>query len=183
MVILAVRQGFFNVQTRTPRLPTQEIPRVALDLSMPTTNHRAFSHRLIGIYVPWDPGGTKSFLALNRSALPRNYILRDLSGDFNASLSAFSLSNTASLSQLLYSQFRHDTKTVDLWRTQQPLVVMHEWRPIADVTSTLSNRSFNILDRVATPLELVFSQDPSKSRILYPCNRSSSYAPRFFRPW
>ncbi|KIM42929.1 hypothetical protein M413DRAFT_26890 [Hebeloma cylindrosporum] len=57
-VIVAIRRGLFNIQL----VPMHDALRgraVALDLLIPTTNHKAFSHRLIGVYAPWNPGGTE----------------------------------------------------------------------------------------------------------------------------
>lgn len=48
--------GLFNVQPLP--IPDTLCGRVVvLDLTIPTESNLGFTHRLIGIYAPWDPGG------------------------------------------------------------------------------------------------------------------------------
>ncbi|PPR01351.1 hypothetical protein CVT26_015409 [Gymnopilus dilepis] len=147
-VIVAVKQGLFNVQNLS--LPDALRGRaVALDLSISTVNHRTFSHRLIGAYAPWDPGGDDDAVlfwpAITDLCNTAPYSW-SISGDLNVSLSTMETSSSMpSLTRHLYTLFLRNTNAIDLWQTQSPVDIRHDWTYRSHDSTSLS-----IIDRCAT---------------------------------
>ena len=154
-VIVGVRRGLFNVQpiTVSDKLRGRA---VALDLTIPTDHNRGFRHRLIGVYAPWNPGGT---LDDENSFWPEITCLCNLSsyswslhGDFNATLLASESSSTSldiSASRLAYSHFLTSTDAVDLWRTQPSCDVTRQHTHSTHRTSLNQVPTQSIIDRSA----------------------------------
>ena len=175
-VIVAIRRGFFTVH----QLSTSDCLRgrvVALDLTIPTVHNRAFQHRLIGIYAPWDPGGSfhddRSFwfqIAQLCHSAPFSW---SLYGDFNATLSATettSTSNTPSTSRAHYSQFLRLTDAVDLWQSQPQTFassVVHTCRSPNPISPSVS--SYSIIDRVAASRLGVLAGEIAVHPAFVPC--------------
>ncbi|GBE78620.1 hypothetical protein SCP_0115090 [Sparassis crispa] len=121
---------------------------VALDIVIPTTSGHGFTHRLIAIYAPWDPGGSEtdnafwSRIADLCSTAPFSWTVV---GDCNATLtlsesSSANLRISAASSQ--YRTFLNTSHGVDLWSQ----------RDDADASSMYtfhSNNGLSIIDRVA----------------------------------
>jgi hypothetical protein len=94
---------------------------VALDLSIRTTNHEAFSHRLIGVHTPWDLGGREDDENLCWSSSITNfyneapYSCQSLTGDTHACLPiSETTSSSLSTSRIFYAHLLCDTNSVDL---------------------------------------------------------------------
>ena len=120
-IIVGVRRGLFNVQPLQLH-PSLDGHVLALDLIIPTTEGGGFTHRLIGIYAPWDPGNQDSnfwhSLSTLCSSSPFSWSVH---GDFNATLSFAESSSTAPQidnSRQAYSAFLQETNGLDLWRSQ-----------------------------------------------------------------
>ncbi|KAG2348418.1 DNase I-like protein, partial [Suillus weaverae] len=101
---------------------------VAVDLVIPTA-HGGFPHRLIGVYVPWDPGMTagpdphsSSAFWMSITQLCRHSPYSwSLIGDCNVTLNigeTSSRSTSLSQAQLQYQTFLCDCHAVDIWDTQ-----------------------------------------------------------------
>lgn len=123
-VIVGIRRGLFNVQPVTVSDKLQGRV-VALDLCIPTDHHLGFRHRLIGVYAPWNPGGTLDYENFFWPELTELCNLANHSwsvhGDLNATLHASessSFSLTVPPSRLAYTNFLTSTNGLDLWRTQ-----------------------------------------------------------------
>ena len=129
---------------------------VALDLTIPTDRNRGFRHRLIGIYAPWNPGGT---LEDESSFWPEITCLCNLSsyswslhGDFNATLLGSESSSTSldiSPSRLAYSLFLTLTDAIDLWRSQPTTDVTRQYTHRSQHTSLNQVPTYSIIDRSA----------------------------------
>ncbi|KAF8972557.1 hypothetical protein BDZ97DRAFT_1722685, partial [Flammula alnicola] len=165
-VIVGVRRGLFNVQL-VP-LPSILAGRaVALDLTIPTTDNRGFTHRLIGIYAPWNPGvGDSSdhdfWPAISQICLSAPFSW-SLHGDFNATLSsAESSSPTYSINnaRLLYSQFLRQTESIDLWGTLADCP-LDQYFTFKSFDSNVSDHAQNIL-----PVRTII--DPYSPRFRFP---------------
>ena len=120
-IIVGVRCGLFNVQPLQLH-PSLDGRVLALDLIIPTTEGGGFTHRLIGIYAPWDPGNQDSnfwhSLSTLCSSSPFSWSVH---GDFNATLSFAESSSTAPQidnSRQAYSAFLQETNGLDLWWSQ-----------------------------------------------------------------
>ena len=126
-MIVALQCGFFTVQ-QVFTADTLCGGAVTLDLTIPTANHKAFIHHLIGIYAPWDPGGTKDNEHLFWSEIANLCHSAKFSwsvcGDLNAMLSIMESTTghpTISPACIQYSQFLHFTDGIDLWQSQPDL--------------------------------------------------------------
>ena len=130
-VIVGVRQGLFNVQ------PVQLHSSlnghvVALDLIIPTTQSGGFTHCLIGIYAPWDPGihQDNNFwhsLSTLCSSSPFSWSIH---GDFNATLSfmeSSSITPQVDNSHHAYSDFLQEMNGLDLWQSQPDFSLQHSF--------------------------------------------------------
>jgi hypothetical protein len=154
-IIVAVRHGILTVQ----RLLTADPLRgraVALDLTIPTTNNVAFPHRFIGVYAPWNPGGTDNDEHLFWPEITRlcseAKFSWSLSGDFNATLSHLESTSTnfsISPAQLQYSQFLQLTDAVDVWNSQPNTIASSSFYTCRSQLTALSEPTFSIIDRVA----------------------------------
>jgi len=154
-VIVAVRRGLFTVQ----RLPTANALRgraVALDLIIPTTNAVAFPHRFIGIYAPWNPGGTDDkehlFWPEITTLCSTAKFSWSMAGDFNATLShleSTSTNHSISPARLRYSQFLQVTDAVDVWQSQPNTTTSPSFFTCKSQLTTVSEPTFSIIDRVA----------------------------------
>ena len=120
-IIVGVRRGLFNVQPLQLH-PSLDGHVLALDLIIPTTEGGGFTHRLIGIYAPWDPGNQDSSFWHSLSTLCSSSPFSwSVHGDFNATLSFAESSSTAPQidnSRQAYSAFLQETNGLDLWRSQ-----------------------------------------------------------------
>jgi hypothetical protein len=171
-----MRRGFFTIQ----QLTTSDCLHgraVALDLTIPTVNNRAFQHRFIGIYAPWDPGGNFTqdhsfWLEITRlcNADPFSW---SLYGDFNATLSASETSNnnaTPSISRAHYLQFLHLTDAVDLWQSQPQTfasATLHTCR--SPNPATPEQCSYSIIDRVAASRTGILAGEIAVHPTFVPC--------------
>ena len=132
-VIIGVRRGLFNIQ------PVQLHPSLdgcvlALDLIIPTTEGGGFTHHLIGIYAPWDPGNHQSqhndfwhSLSTLCSSSPFSWSIH---GDFNATLSFMESSSTSlqvDNSHQAYSTFLQEANGLDLWQSQPDYSPQHSF--------------------------------------------------------
>jgi len=145
----------FTVQ----RLPAADALRgraVVLDLSIPTTNAVAFPHRFIGVYAPWNPGGTEDdehlFWPEITTLCSTAKFFWSMAGDFNATLSHLeSTSTNLSLSpaRLRYSQFLQLTDAVDVWQSQPDTTASSSFFTCKSQLTTTSEPTFSIIDRVA----------------------------------
>ncbi|KAF5379464.1 hypothetical protein D9615_006597 [Tricholomella constricta] len=117
-VIVAVHRSI-SCGSPLPLPPSLDGRALALDLIIPTTNNQGFTHRLIGVYAPWDPGVAPhqfwpELIDLCNST-PHSWSLH---GDFNATI-AFSESSATtarmSNSRVAYSTFLRATSGIDLW--------------------------------------------------------------------
>jgi len=155
-VIVTVRRSFFSVQ----RLPTADALRghaVALDLMIPTTNAVAFPHCFIGVYAPWNPGGTEEGQHLFWPEITQ--LCSDakfswsMAGDFNATLShseSTSTNLTISPARLQYSQFLQLTDAVDVWQSQPDSIASSSFYTCRSQLTDLSEPTFSLIDHVAT---------------------------------
>jgi len=154
-VIVTIRRGVFTVQC----LSTADTLRgcaVALDLTIPTTNNVAFPHRFIGVYAPWNPGGTDEdehlFWPEITCLCSEAKFSWSLSGDFNATLShSESTSTNFSISpaRLQYSQFLQLTDAVDVWSSQPNTTASSTFYTCRSQLTALSKPTFSIIDRAA----------------------------------
>jgi hypothetical protein len=122
-VIVAARRHLFNVEWVS--LPSSLAGRVvALDVTIPLTSGKGFTHRFMGIYAPWDPGTTDSgnnhFWPVLTELCLSTRTSWSLAGDCNATL--FSTESTATPyritpAQQAYSNFLALTGSIDHWST------------------------------------------------------------------
>ena len=174
-VIVAVRRGVLTVQ----RLLTADPLRgraVALDLTIPTTNNVAFPHRFIGVYAPWNPGGTDDeehlfWPEITRLCSDAKYSW-SLSGDFNATLSHFESTSTnfsISPARLQYSQFLQLTDAVDVWHSQPNTIASSSFYTCRSQLTALSEPTFSIIDRVAALRAGTLTAEIALSPHFIPC--------------
>ncbi|KAG6807018.1 hypothetical protein H0H92_009142 [Tricholoma furcatifolium] len=106
---------------RQVSLPSELDARVlALDVVIPTLEHTGFTHRLIGVYAPWDPGEDPDHfwrcLTDLCTSSPHSWSIH---GDFNVSLtSSESISVSShphSAPRSAYRAFLANTLGIDLW--------------------------------------------------------------------
>ncbi|KAF5382556.1 hypothetical protein D9615_002847 [Tricholomella constricta] len=92
---------------------------LALDLIIPTANNQAFTHRLIGVYAPWDPGtAPHQFWPEIRDLCNSTPHSWSLHGDFNATVASSESSHPTlrlSNSRVAYTAFLRATSALDLW--------------------------------------------------------------------
>jgi hypothetical protein len=128
-----------------------------LDLTIPTTNKRAFQHRFLGIYGPWDPGGSlpyeHSFWSQIAALCNSASFSWSLYGDFNTTLSGKETTSHhpgVALARAQYSQFLHHADGVDLWQSQ-PQSVASPQLYTCKTQHPLQQRlhAYSIIDRVA----------------------------------
>ena len=154
-VIVGIQRGLFNIQSITVSNKLRG-RAVALDLTIPTDHNRGFRHRLIGIYAPWNPGGTledeSAFWPEITCLCDQSSFSWSLHGDFNSTLLA-SESSSASLdispSRLAYSLFLTSTDAIDLWRSQPVADVTHQYTHRSQWNSPTQPPSYSIIDRSA----------------------------------
>jgi hypothetical protein len=154
-VILGIRRGMFNIQP-VP-LPHQLRGRVvALDLTIPTDLKRGFRHRLVGIYAPWNPGGTAEdenvFWPEVAHLCNSSSFSWSIHGDFNATLLATESTSAAldiSPSRLAYSHFLASSDGIDLWQTQPDNDVTSQYTYCTRRTSATLDHTYSIIDRSA----------------------------------
>ena len=174
-VIIAVRRGFFTVQ----HLPMTDALRgraVALDPVIPTTNAAAFSHRFIGIYAPWNPGGTEDdehlFWPEITTLASSAKFSWSMAGDFNATLSHLESTSTnfsISPARLKYSQFLQDTDAVDVWQCQPNTAASPSFFTCKSQLTTVSEPTFSIIDRVAASCTGTLTAEISLIPHFVPC--------------
>ena len=100
---------------------------VVLDIILPLKDGDASTHRLLGIYAPWDPGTDSDDLrsfwdavtALSRQARNSWSLLGDLNTTLYSDESTSSLHHYAH-SRHLYTKFLSTSDSVDLWGAQHP---------------------------------------------------------------
>lgn len=110
------------------RIPTDDRFQgrlVAIDIVMPTIRGRGFSHRVLGVYAPWDPGDDPealtdfwSYITSLCNSAPFSW---SLLGDCNATLTAdesTSGNDRVSPTRLAYNSFLHNTDAFDVWHSQ-----------------------------------------------------------------
>jgi outer membrane murein-binding lipoprotein Lpp len=132
-VTIGIRRGLFNVQA-VATAATLCGRAVTLDLTIPTTNNLGFNHRLVGVYAPWNPGGTEDD---EHAFWPEITMLCNsakfswsLHGDLNATLLASESSSDThdiSPSRLAYTHFLQNTDAIDLWRSQPENDISHNY--------------------------------------------------------
>jgi len=174
-VIVAVRRGVLTVQ-RLSIADTLRGRAVALDLTIPTTNNIAFPHRFIGVYAPWNPGGTDEDEHLFWPEITRlcseAKFSWSLSGDFNATLShSESTSTNFSISpaRLQYSQFLQLTDAVDVWSSQPNTTASSSFYTCRSQLTALSEPTFSIIDHVATSRTGTLTAEIALSPHFIPC--------------
>ncbi len=147
-----------------------------LDLSIPTTNNVAFPHRFIGVYAPWDPGGTDDdqhlfWPEITRLCFGAKYSW-SMSGDCNATLS-HSESTSANLSissaRLQYSQFLQLTDAVDIWSSQPNTIASPSFYTCRSQLTALSQPTFSIIDHVAALCKGTLTAEIALSPHFIPC--------------
>ena len=154
-VIVGIRCGLFNVQlvAISDRLRGRA---VVLDLTIPTSENLGFHHRLIGVYAPWNPGGSLEdenlFWPEVTEICSQAKFSWPLHGDLKATLLA-SESSSVSLDvptpRLAYTHFLNFICGVDLWQTQPSCDVACYYTHSSWRTSTASTPTFSIIDRSA----------------------------------
>ena len=154
-VIVGIQRGLFNIQSITVSNKLRG-RAVALDLTIPTDHNRGFHHRLIGIYAPWNPGGTledeNAFWPEITCLCDQSSFSWSLHGDFNATLLSSESSSTSldiSPSRLAYSFFLTSTDAIDLWRSQPVADVTHQYTHRSQWNSQTQLPSYSIIDRSA----------------------------------
>ena len=153
-VIVAIRRGLFTV-TELSLPPALSSRAVAVDLIIPTSNGGSFTHRLLGLYAPWDPGTSfddNFWPAVSELCLSAPFSW-SASGDFNATLSTLETTSTSSQplrSRLSYSSFLANSQAVDLWSTQggADLMAHYTYRAYNNLPGIPTHRS--IIDRTCT---------------------------------
>jgi hypothetical protein len=147
-----------------------------LDLIIPTTHNVAFPHRFIGIYAPWDPGGSDNDEHLFWPEITRlcseAKFSWSMSGDFNATLSHLeSTSNNPSISSahLQYSQFLQLTDAVDVWSSQPNTTASSSFYTCKTQLTALSQPTFSIIDRVAASHTGTLAAEIALSPHFIPC--------------
>ena len=154
-VIIGVRRGMFNVQP----VPVSDHLRgraVVLDLTIPTSENLGFHHRLIGVYAPWNPGGSledENLFWPEVTELCANAKYSwSLHGDLNATLlssESSSVSLDVPTSRLAYTHFLNTTNGIDLWQTQPSSDVASNYTHSLRQHSSTSPPTFSIIDRSA----------------------------------
>jgi len=174
-VIVAVRRGVLTVQRLLTADPLQG-RAVALDLTIPTTNNVAFPHRFIGVYAPWNPGGTDDDEHLFWPEITRlcseAKFSWSMSGDFNATLSHFESTSTnlsISPARLQYSQFLQLTDAVDVWHSQPNTIASSSFYTCRSQLTALSEPTFSIIDRVAASRTSTITAKIALSPHFIPC--------------
>ena len=154
-VIVGIQRGLFNIQSITVSDKLRG-RAVALDLTIPTNHNRGFRHRLIGVYAPWNPGGTledeSSFWPEITTLCNQSSFSWSLHGDFNATLLGSESSSTSlniSPSRLAYSLFLSSTDAIDLWRSQPAADVTHQYTHRSQRNSLTQIPTYSLIDRSA----------------------------------
>ncbi|KAG6827833.1 hypothetical protein H0H92_010320, partial [Tricholoma furcatifolium] len=147
---------------------------IALDIVIPTTEHTGFTHRLIGVYAPWDPGENpdcfwQSISELCTSA-PHSWSVH---GDFNASLThleSSSASSQPSSPRSSYRTFLTNSHGIDLWSLipDRHYETHYTYRTFA-AGSDQSFRARAIIDRVAASQIGIISGEISTLDNFIPC--------------
>jgi len=127
-----------------------------LDLTILTTNAVAFPHHFLGIYAPWNPGGTEDDVHLFwpeiTTLCSAAKFSWSMAGDFNATLlhlESTSSNISISLSQLKYSHFLQAADGVDVWQSQPNTTASPSFFTCKSQLTTVSEPVFSIIDRVA----------------------------------
>ena len=128
-VIMGIRRGLLHAN-RVTVPETLSGRAVVLDLVIPTVTGQGFSHRLIGVYAPWNPGGItqdhqNSFWP-NVLELCRNAPFScSLIGDLNVCLMTDETTSRVfpyTHSRPLYLNFLNSSMAIDVWRSQPDTV-------------------------------------------------------------
>lgn len=155
-VIMGIRRGLLHAN-RVTVPETLHGRAVVLDLVIPTVTGRGFIHRLVGVYAPWNPGGTSqdqqnsfwpSVLELCRNAR----FSWSLIGDLNVCLTTDETTSLAfpyNHSRSLYLNFLHSSMAIDVWRSQPDTVASQHFYtcktrtryPNSDVTHMIIDRA------------------------------------------
>jgi hypothetical protein len=175
-VIVAIRRGLFTVhQLLTP--DSLRGRAIALDLTIPTVNNKAFQHRLLGIYGPWDPGGFPnneySFWSQIATLCNAASFSWSLYGDFNATLSGLETTSTSPSvinARAQYSQFLHLTNAVDLWQSQpQSIASPHLFSCKTQHSTDHHLHTYSLIDRVAASRTGILAGEIAVHPSFIPC--------------
>lgn len=122
---------------------------VALDLVLTAADGRAFNHRMIGAYAPWNPGVPE----LNSHFWPditefcaSSNVPWTLAGDLNATISHGERASGGQENRTLYLRFLQSANGHDLWSRIPDRNRQEHWTCRANYQATEGN----IIDRVAT---------------------------------
>jgi len=127
---------------------------IALDLVLPTSDGRCYSHRFIGAYAPWNPGAvdagiSRSFWADLAELCKLTPIAWTLAGDLNATVSSFERASGGTDARTQYLQFLADTDAQDLWGNYPDRCRRSDWTCRGHYSEGMIPEG-NIIDRVAT---------------------------------
>ena len=122
---------------------------VALDIVLPTADGRCFSHRFIGAYAPWNPGGdgdVQRFWSDLTSLCQSTPTSWTMAGDLNATIAPFERVSGGVEARRQYLRFLRETDSIDLWSKYPDRSRIDDWT----CKGHRNAAEGNIIDRAVT---------------------------------
>jgi hypothetical protein len=149
-MILGIRKDIQILQRVTTAQQSLKGRLIAVDLALLTLDGRAFTHRVIGAYAPWNPGGLNNeglFWPALTDFCVNTTTSWSLAGDLNATVASFERKSGGQEARKLYLAFLEATGSHDLWSRNEDRNRLKDWTVRARSEGATSG---NIIDRVVS---------------------------------
>ncbi|KAF5347863.1 hypothetical protein D9758_013811 [Tetrapyrgos nigripes] len=102
---------------------------VAIDLDIQTSDGKAFTHRIFGVYAPWDPGHDSSndFWPALTQLVVQTQTSWSLAGDLNATVTANERTSGGADARLQFIKFLDNVNGIDLWSLNPDRNRTYDW--------------------------------------------------------
>ena len=129
-MILGIRKDIQILQRVTTTQLSLKGRIIAADVALLTHNGIAFTHRVIGVYAPWNPGGPNNeglyWPALTKFCL-NTTTSWSLTGDLNATVASFEQKSGGQEVRKIFLDFLESTNSHDLWSNREDHNHLKDW--------------------------------------------------------
>ncbi len=168
-IVMGIRKDVQVVQRMILKQESFKGRVIVMDVVLPNTNGNHSTHRLIGTYAPWNPGGddrTRPFWSdMTELCLATNSSWT-VAGDLNATVSTRERQTGGQEAQSQFLQFLENSREHDLWSDNEDRTRRHDW-----TCRSTSSAEGNIIDRVVSSSSNLISSE------IYVADRDGDWIP------
>ncbi|KAJ7694634.1 hypothetical protein B0H17DRAFT_1199155 [Mycena rosella] len=157
-VVMGIRKDIQNVQRLTNVDAALKGQVIAVDLALQTTNGMAYTHRVFGVYAPWDPGtdDTKEFWPALMKLVQNMPTSWSLGGDLNATTTAAERASGGSDARDKFNAFLDAVDGHDLWSGRPDRSRYYDWTSSGQ---DVDKNGGSIIDRFVTSRETLLDSE------------------------